>query len=444
MRRVVMTGFVLALVAHVVGAEPLSLRAALEQARQGAGEAVAGRERALAAAERVRQAKGYRLPSLSLQEIFTRTDSPAEAFALKLNQERFSFPEFMTSDPNQPDPLNTAITRVEAMMPLFTGGELSGRIAQAELAATAADGQARWAAEQAALAAGEAYVMVEQAREYVALLRKARETVAAHVTLAEAYAEQGMLVVSEVLRARVELSRLDDLVTEAEGRARVAEANLSFRLGKGQGTVWELETLPPPAPLSGSYDEWAAAGDGRPDLQAARSLLAAGEREERVRRAAYLPKVGVVARADWVDDTLFGTHGSSTAIMAVASINLFAGGSDRAAVAAARHEARAGREDVNRFAEGVRLEVRQAYEEASTARQRHATARQALEAAREAERITGERFRSGVVKMLDVLDASTARREAETRELVSRADAQVALMRLAVRAGRPADSVLPN
>ena len=261
MRRVVMTGLLLALMAHVIGAEPLTLRAALEQARQGAGEAVAGRERAQAAAERVRQAKGYRFPSLSLQEIFTRTDSPAEAFALKLNQERFSFPEFMTSDPNQPDALNTAITRVEATMPLFTGGELSGRIAQAELAATAADGQARWAAEQAALAAGEAYVMVEQAREYVALLRKARETVAAHVKLAEAYAEQGMLVLSEVLRARVELSRLDDLVAEAEGRARVAEANLSFRLGKPQGTAWQLETLPPPAPLTGSYDEWAAASD---------------------------------------------------------------------------------------------------------------------------------------------------------------------------------------
>ncbi|HPC84466.1 MAG TPA: TolC family protein [Thermoanaerobaculaceae bacterium] len=426
------------------GAEPLSLRAALELARQRSGEALAGRERAQAAAERVRQAKGFRLPSLSLQEIFTRTNSPAEAFALKLNQERFSFADFMSSDPNRPDPLDAAITRIEATLPLFTGGELAGRIAQAELAARAASGQARWAAEQAALAAGEAYVMLEQAREYVALLEKARETVAAHVRVAEAFAEQGMLVQSEVLRARVELSRLDDLVAEARGRARVAEANLAFRLGREQGTVWELETLPAPDPVTGTYEEWASAAEARPDLVAARDLLAAGEREERVRRAAFLPKIGVVARADWVDDRLFGTHGSSTAVLAVASINLFAGGSDRAAVAAARHEARAGREDVSRFAEGVKLEVRQAFEEASTARQRHATAWQAVAAAREAERITEERFRAGVVRMLDLLDAATARREAETRELVARADAQLALMCLAVRAGRPADAVLPE
>ncbi|HQR46069.1 MAG TPA: hypothetical protein PK598_08655, partial [Thermoanaerobaculia bacterium] len=70
-------------------------------------------------------------------------------------------------------------------------------------------------------------------------------------------------------------------------------------------------------------------------------------------------------------------------------------------------------------------------------------ARKALEAAREVERITNERFRSGVVKMLDLLDATTARREAETRELVARAEAHAAALRLAVKAGRRPESVLP-
>jgi outer membrane protein TolC len=98
---------------------------------------------------------------------------------------------------------------------------------------------------------------------------------------------------------------------------------------------------------------------------------------------------------------------------------------------------------VARFADGVRLEVRQSYEEALTARARHATALKALDAAREAERITDERFRSGVVKMLDLVDATTSRREAETRELVARAEAHAAALRLAVRAGRRPESVLP-
>lgn len=427
----------------LVAAEPLSLREVLETARSQAREVVAASARYEAAEARLAQARGFRLPSLSFQELWVRTDSPAEVFAFKLNQGRFSFADFMVTDPNRPDPLNTAMSRFELQLPVYTGGELSGRIAQAEAAAAAAGANATWAGEQAALVAAEAYVMLDQAREYVALLERSRETVSAHVDLARAYEAQGMLVRSEVLRAEVELARIDDLLAEARGNARVAGANLAFRLAASSDVEWELEPLPSPVALSGELAEWLQRAADRKDLVAARRMLAAGEREDDVRRAAFLPKVAIVGRADWFDDKLFGTHGSSSAVMAVATINLFAGGSDRAARAAAAHEVRAGRADVERFQEGVRLEARQAYEAAQTARTRHATALKSLEAAREGERITGERFRAGVVRTLDVLDAATARREAETRELVARAEAQAASVRLAVTAGVRPEEVLP-
>jgi len=424
------------------GGELLSLSEAMQRARAGAREVAAATARYEAAHARLAQAKGLRMPAVSVDEIWTSTDSPAEAFALKLNQERFSFADFITADPNHPDRLATAITRLELALPLYTGGELGSRISQAKLAADATSLERTWTANQAALAAAEAYVMVDQAREYAALLERARETVQAHVKVAQVYVDQGMLVRSELLRAEVELARVDDLLQEARGRARVAAANLAFRLGAEESATFELQPLPPPQALADGLEGFLASAAARSDLLAARSMLQAGELEQTVKKAAFMPKVGILARGDMVDDTLFGSHGGSTTVMARAAINLFSGGSDRAALAAARWEAKAGREDVARFAEGVRLEVRQAFEEATTARGRHATAIQALAAAREAERITDERFKTGVVRMIDVLDAATARREAETRELVSRADAHAAALRLAVKAGRAPETVL--
>jgi outer membrane protein TolC len=129
--------------------------------------------------------------------------------------------------------------------------------------------------------------------------------------------------------------------------------------------------------------------------------------------------------------------------MAQATVNLFAGGSDRAALRAAEWDAKAGREDVARFREGVLLQVRQAWEDAATARARETTSARAVAAASEAERIVSERFSTGVVKMLDVVDAATARQEAQTRELVARADASAAALRLALAAGRRPESALP-
>ncbi len=428
--------------AWLQAAEPLSLAEAMLRARSGAREVAAATARHEAANARLAQAKGSRLPAVSVDEIWTSTDSPAEAFALKLNQERFSFADFVSADPNNPDRLSTAITRLEVALPVYTGGELGGRISQARSAADAAALRQRWTSDQAALAAAEAYVMVDQAREYVTLLERARETVQAHVNMAQAYVDQGMLVRSELLRAEVELARVDDMLQEARGRARVAAANLAFRLGDDQSASYDLQPLPPPAALADALAGYLDSAESRGDLAAAQAMLRAGEFEEKVKRAAFLPKVGILARGDLVDRALFGSHGESTTVMARATINLFAGGSDKAALAAARWDVKAGQEDVGRFAEGVSLEVRQGYEEALTARARHVTATQALAAAREAERIIDERFKTGVVKMIDVLDAATARREAETRELVARAEAHAAALRLAVRAGRAPETAL--
>jgi outer membrane protein TolC len=430
--------------AVTAAAEPLTLVEAMRRAREQGRDVAAAGQRLEASSARAAQARGFRLPQVVLSESWISTDSPAEAFALVLNQERFSFADFVAGDPNHPERLETAITRLEIALPLYTGGELSGRIRQAGHMSDAARAELEWTGSNAALAAAEAYVMLAQAREYGGLLERARETVAAHVELARAYAEQGMLVTSEVLRAEVELARVEDLVAEAEGNGHVAEANLAFRMGEPLSGSYELATLPLPAPLGEEMESWLAGAAARGDLRAAKAKLAAGELEVKVARAALLPRVGVLARGDLVDDTLFGSNGDSAAIMANAAITLWHGGAHRDAVRAARHEAAAGREDVARFEQGVELSVRQAYEAADVARRRHATATKAVSAAREAERITEERFRSGVVKMIDLLDVTTALREAETRELVARAEATAALLRLAVAAGRAPESALSN
>jgi outer membrane protein TolC len=425
------------------GADQLALSDALALARSNAPEIAAAEARFSASEARLRQARGYRLPTISLEEIWIRTDSPAEAFALQLNQESFSFPQFVASDPNNPQAIESATTRLQVSMPLYTGGEVSGRIGQADLASQAAREKAIWAGNGAALAAAEAFIQLAQAREHVSLLERALETVEAHVAMARAYTEQGMLVRSEMLRAEVEHSRVQDLLTEAQGRSRMATANLSFRLGIEPADEWELEQLPAPQPLKHTVQHWIRLADERPDLAAARHLLAAGELEVTVQLAGSRPKLGLVARRDLVDDSPFGTHGDSTSIMAVGNIDLWSGNRHRASAQAASHEIEAARHEVAQFADAIALEVEDAFEQNLSAIERHATSARAQHAAAEAERITTERFAQGVVKMIEVLDAGTARREAETRELLARSEAHLASIRLAVKAGRQPEDVIP-
>ena len=111
----------------VTGAAPtraedpeLTIRDAMSRARAQSHEVAAARSRVESGEQRLRQAKGYRLPNLSFHEIWMRTDSPAEAFALQLNQKRFDFGDFVMGDPNNPDPIENALTRFELMQPVYT------------------------------------------------------------------------------------------------------------------------------------------------------------------------------------------------------------------------------------------------------------------------------------------------------------------------------------
>ena len=433
-------------------AEPLTLEQAMTRARSSAADVAAAQARQSAANAAVQEARSWSRPQLRIQEIWTRTDSPAEAFALLLNREQFSFEHFAASDPNSPAPLQAAITRLEAEMPLYTGGELSGRVRQAEGMARGAAESSRAVADQAALEAAKAWVQLAKAREFAALLERAQETVASHVERAHRVAEQGLIVRSEVLRSEVELARANDALLTARGEVRIAEAFLAFRLGdEMNGLESGRESSYTLSPLAASTDDpidlvpWLEKSDGRPELAALRAAVDVAHLEAEVRGAAYRPKVGLLARWDQIDERPFGTGASSTSLTAVASFDLFDGGRRRARVAGARATAEAFEADLESYRSAIRVEVRAAYEAVVAGAERRRTAAAALEAAEETVRITEERFRAGVARTLDVLDAVTARREAQTRELVARADTQIARLQLARSAGlAPEVALLPT
>lgn len=420
----------------------LTLADAMTRARSGAHEVRAAEARTLASKARLREAEGHRLPTVKVEEVWMYTDSPADVFGLQLNQERFSFPSFVASDPNHPDFFDNALSRLEVAVPLYTGGELATRIRQARLGAESADRRQDWSTDEAALAAAQAYLHLEQAREQVGLLERSLETVRAHADRARAYEAQGMLVASERLRAEVEVARVEDLLADARGRARVAEAALSLRLGADAGSRWELDPLPDPPPLTGDLETWLAGVDRRADLDAARRQVRAAELEAQAALAARKPRLGVALRQDLYDDWPLGAHGSDTSLIVQGSVELFSGGRHKAAASRARSEAQAAAIDLARFTDGAALQIRDAWERATAARERHATAQSALEAAREAERIIGERFDKGVAPMIDLLDTLTARREAEMRELVARTEAHLATVTLYQQAGLGPEAAL--
>lgn len=418
------------------GAGELTLQQAMTIALEHNHTVAASSANASAAQAQQEQAQGYRLPKVDLMQIFNYTDNPAEVFAFTLNQRRFEMNEFFMSDPNTPDALDTWITRLEITQPIYVGGRISTRNDQAALMAASAEMDLSHTQQKVTFDVATAFAATLMTAEHLEVVRRARETTAAHVALAEKYAAQGFIIDAEVLNAQVYLAQMDEMLVESKSNADLAQSALDFSMGIDQTTRHELHPLPPTPPVGEPMAAWMERGVAmRRDLEARRRELDAGRLEEKAVNPGFKPEIAVKGRYELYDDRLFGSNGHSGSVMAVAKINLFSGGSDMAEIEAARQEALSGEHNIAMFEEGVRLEVRSAFVQVQTARKRRLTTGRAVDAAREALRVREKRFEQGLDKMIDLLDAETALRESELRELVARYDLTLSTYRLYFTSG---------
>lgn len=420
-----------------VPANDLTLQQAMLTALERNPSIAASSAKVSAAQAREKQAAGYRLPTIDLTEAFSYTDNPAEVFAFTLNQRRFDMDEFFMSDPNTPDALNTWITRLEITQPIYVGGRISSRNEQASLMATSAEKHLSHVEQKVVFDVATAYTNALKAAEHLEVVRRARETTAAHVALAEKFAAEGFIIEADVLTAQVHLAEMDEMLAESESSADLSQSALGFSMGVDQSSRHDLHALPQISHTTQPMAAWIDQGlANRHDLEAHRRQLDAGRLEEKAVSTGFKPEIAVKGQYELYDDQLFGSNGHSGSVMAFAKINLFNGGTDSARAESARQEALSGEHNIKAFEHGVRLEIRSAFAQVRTAEKRHMTAVRAVEAAREALRVREKRFEQGLDKMIDLLDAETALRESELRELVARYDLSLSTYRLYFTSGQ--------
>lgn len=419
--------------------ERLGLDRAVSLARENNPAGLRSRAQSKAAAAAAREARRSRWPLIEAREVALRTDSPADVFGLQLMQERFSFPAFTTRDPNDPAPLNNFATELEASLPLFTGGRLSGGISQASAMAHAADAVRGHTQAAVDLGVVEGYLGAQLADSALTLARRARDTTRGHVKQAQDFYDSGMIVESDLLQAKVQLARMEEGVITAEGNAVLARAGLNRALGLDQSTSWILDPPPPepPLPFADSTAALEEARRNRMDLRAAAEGVRAAQAGIAVARGALLPELGVSAKASWNDDTLFGGSGNSTTLMAAARWRVWDWGKSYAGLSRARQERTAAEETRKETAAAVEFDVRQAWQGVQDARARLVVAGAAVGSAEKALNILEDRFTHGVSKVTDLLDAETMLHEARLRELTARFDLQRAIRTLYFATGRP-------
>lgn len=372
----------------------------------------------------VREARGRFFPGLSLSSRYSEQSGTLQlgdfvnpAYAA-LNQ--------LTGSSRFPTSLDVTLplrheSRARLTQPLFDASILASHA----LARHARDGQRLEAVTAARRVAAEA----QSAFLEVGATRSARRTweatlalVAESERVAQRLVDAGRATPDQVLRARADLSEVEQQVAEAR-RIEDAAARAFNRILRRplHAAVEELPDSLVRFEIAFTADEAVATALARrEELGLAEAGIRAAEAGVRLASAAFIPSLALAVDYGFQgSDLSFGPDHDYAVASLVLSWSLSLGGSDGARRSAGRAEAERLRLRRLEVEDLVRLDVRQAYDAAVVARDAIATAEARLAAARRSFELIRRRYEEGLVSQVEFLDARTAYTAAELNRVAS-------------------------
>ena len=416
------------------GARPLALEEALSladsrgyQVRLTAAQLAEARGQSLEAWSGI-------LPTASVSTGFVRTTDPVAVFGFKLRQGVFTQNDFSLPALNSPDEFENYTTGIQLQVPLVNLDAIFGK-----LAANAA-GNARRAAlertrEVVAFHVTSAYYGLILSSESLTAIEEAIATAEAHRDNARAAFEQGMVSRADVLAAEVRVGELKEQRIVAANQVQTVSDGLKLLLGLSDEPrpLSPTDSLVTPAAKLPGADAPLSA---RADLRAAGFQLSAARRGRWMAVGSWLPRINGFGSREWHSPDLLGTDADNWTIGVQASWTLFRGFGNLGSAKAAGARVRQMETQYDQALHQAANEVSAARRNVEAARQRIAVARTAMEQAGESLDITSARYREGLEKTADLLDAELTRTRTRLRWLAARHDYAIARHELALALGQ--------
>ena len=405
----------------------------------------AAEEEATVARNDADAARGHLLPSVRFDERFVRTTVPAEAFALKLNQEKLLASDFAdVSNFNSPPPRNDFIGTLSLEQPIFAPKAYYGYgMAKVEADAKAQDLYRR--KEEAVYRVVAAVLDVVTAREFVEVSGQGLSDAREHLRIAETLEATGMGLASDALRAKVAVASAEGAKVAAENRLELARRRLALAMGEPGAPPVDVIGPPPEFPDPGSPEGDGTSATGRADLLASSLRVANAGSNVELRKSGYLPDLGFAA-AYQVDaeDSPFSSDNRSWKVGVGLTWNLFDGMSREAEVGKAVASLRRAQAYDRGVRDQAAFEAAQADLGVKEATLRAEIARAALASAEEGVRLLTSRYENRLGRMVDLLDAQTALDAARAARIRSENDVRLSRAQRFYASGGLLSLVAPN
>ncbi|MCU0598033.1 MAG: TolC family protein [Desulfobacterales bacterium] len=415
----------------------ITLEASIAEALKKNPQIVAAQARVSAAEHRHNGARSGFFPRINASETYQRTTNPMWAFGIKLNQQTITREDFNPDLLNDPSVMDNYASQVWLTWPLYDSGQTWYAWRQADMARQSEEAALARTRQEVIAKTVAAYTDLVMARHSVAVVDQAISTARAHLAMIEKRYENGLAVKSDVLRTRVHIAELEQDKVNADSRLSVAESALNAVMGEDmslrQCPQTPLSKMEMEAKELNAWIDVALAH--RPDLIQLSFQEKMADSQISKSKSAYLPSVSLNGGYEW-DTEDFSDMADNYSVGASVTMNLFSGGQTvyqaREAVSR-RQEIRA---QLQAMKQQVRLDTEQAYRDVLSAEKRIAAASAAVDLSDEALRIVRNRYDSGLIPLVSLLDAELALYRSNNNYYQALKDHMQARARLGLAAGK--------
>lgn len=390
---------------YLGSAGELSLKEAIETALKNSHMIKSASREVKAQELELKAAQGALFPRLKLEETYTRTDIPVYAFMTRLNQERISMQDFDPAKLNNPSAINNFETKLTLEVPIWLGGKLQSMRSMASYEYKAVSMSAKRSEEEVIKEVYKAYADAVLAKESIKVSEQAVKDAQEHVRLAESMYRTGMALLSDVLRAKVYLSKVEENLQKAERGYKLAKKALETVMGKSLGDfeVQELNMCPSVGQIN--LEE---AIRERKDIRAMEERIKGLKESYKFVLSDNLPHIYAFAQYSLNSKNYpFGADGGGY-MFGVGLTWSFDTGLSTLRRAQANLERKASLEERLKFMKDMALlEARKAFTEYENSQDMLRSAQDRVKTSKEVLRVMETRYRNGLARMVDILDAQT-------------------------------------
>lgn len=416
--------------------QQLTLREAIDRGLERNNQARASRFQAEAARSGATGASLYYLPSVTLEEAWSRSNVPVNTFMMKLNQGRFTNQDFDVARLNDPSPVSDFRTMVTVEQPLlvpsaWAGQRVAQRGAERQEATTA---QVR---QQIAFQIFQLYLEVRKSHAYFHAAEKAREEAQESRRQAGVRTSAGLGLKSDELRAATHLAAMEQQTISATNNLTLVRMQLALATGGQPGEEAEAsETVILQQPKQELLNLIGIAQQQRHDLHAAQLGKEQADAAVLQTRAGFLPTVGAFGSWQMNDNsTPFSRDHDSWMAGVSLRWNLFDGFRTWHGSGQAQATRTAAYEQLEQIRKEVSYQVHEAWLRRIESEKRLDVAHAALASAEETVRLLAKRFDNALATMVELLDAQSALNQARANQVESEASLLLATGRLYYAAG---------